>query len=358
MSKERILVINPGSTSTKIGVYDDEQPLFVTTISHPREELDSFKEIFDQYEYRRRLVLEVMEQNGVDRHTLTAVAARGGLLPPVPAGAFEVNDDMIWQLKYKPQNEHASNLGAPIAKAIADELGIKAYIYDPITVDEMSEIAKITGLPEMRRKSLIHALNMRAMAHKYAEEIKKPYENLRLIVAHLGGGITLSYHENGKMIDVISDEEGPFSPERTGCLPLFQVLEMATQPGSDFKSLYKKVKRQGGLMAHLGTNNAKEVEEMIAAGDKHAELIYEAMGYNIAKWIGNLATVAKGKVDCIILTGGVAHSKILTDFVKERIEFVAPVKIMAGENEIEALVKGVLRVRRGQEKVNVFTKVV
>ncbi|WP_213950917.1 butyrate kinase [Tepidanaerobacter syntrophicus] len=358
MAKERILAINPGSTSTKIGVYDDDQAIFVTTISHPREELDSFKEIFDQYEYRKRLVLEVMEQNGVDRHTLTAVVARGGLLPPVPAGAFEVNDDMIWQLKYKPQNEHASNLGAPIAKAIADELGIKAYIYDPVTVDEMSEIAKITGLPEMRRKSLIHALNMRAMAHKYAEEIKKPYESLRLIVAHLGGGITLSYHENGKMIDVISDEEGPFSPERTGCLPLFQVLEMATQPGSDFKTLYNKVKRQGGLMAHLGTNNAKEVEEMIAAGDKHAELIYKAMGYNIAKWIGNLATVAKGKVDCIILTGGVAYSKMLTDFIKERIEFIAPVKIMAGENEIEALVKGVLRIRRGQEKVNVFTKVV
>lgn len=356
MPKERILAINPGSTSTKIAVYDDEEPVFVVTINHAKEELALFNDIFDQYDYRKRIVLKIMEQNGVDCNTLTAVVARGGLLPPVPAGAFEVNDDMIWQLRYKPQNEHASNLGAPIAKAIADELGLKAYIYDPVTVDEMVEIAKVTGLPEMRRRSMCHALNMRAAAHKYAEKVNIPYEKLNLIIAHLGGGITLSIHEQGRMIDVISDEEGPFSPERTGGLPLFQVLEIATKPGSDFKSLYKYVKTQGGLMGHLGTNDARKVETMISAGDKHAALVYEAMAYNISKWIGTLATVTKGRIDAIIITGGIANSSMITNYIVERVKFIAPVEIIPGENEMEAMVKGILRVCRGQEQVNFFTK--
>lgn len=354
---ERILAINPGSTSTKIAVYDDETPVFVKVIDHSKEELAPFAEIFDQYEYRKDLVLKTMEEQGVDRRTLTAVVSRGGLLPPVPAGAFEVNDDMVWQLHYRPENEHASNLGAPIAKAIADELGLKAYIYDPVTVDEMDDIAKVSGLPEFRRKSLGHPLNMRAAAHKYAAEIGRSYESLNLVIAHLGGGITLSAHKKGRMIDLVSDEEGPFSPERTGGLPTFQTLEMATKDGKSFKELYKYVKTKGGLMGHLGTNDAREVEKRIAGGDGHAALIYEAMAHNVSKFIGALATVLRGEVDAIIITGGIAYSKMFTDWIVERVKFIAPVKIIAGENEMESLVKGTLRVLRGEEKCHTFVRV-
>lgn len=354
---ERILAINPGSTSTKIAVYDDEAPLFVKTIDHKKEDLAQFKEIFDQYEYRKELVLQTMEENGVTRGTLTAIVSRGGLLAPVPAGAFEINEDIVWQLHYRPENEHASNLGAPMAKAIADELGLKAYIYDPVTVDEMDDIAKVAGLPEMRRKSLGHPLNMRAAAHKYAEEVGVPYEKLNLVIAHLGGGITLSAHKQGRMLDLVSDEEGPFSPERTGGLPTFQTLKMATEDGKSFKELYKYVKSQGGLQGHLGTNDARKVEEMIAAGDAHAALIYEAMAHNISKFIGALSTVLRGKVDAIIITGGIAYSKMFTAWIEQRVGFIAPVKIIPGENEMESLVKGTLRVLRGQEKCHTFTRV-
>lgn len=356
ISKERILVINPGSTSTKIAVYDEEKPLFVTNIQHSESDLATFKELFDQYEYRKNLVYKAMEENGVLRDSLTVVAARGGLLPPVPSGAFEVNEDVVWQLQNKPQNEHASNLGAPIAKGIADELDLKAYIYDPVTVDEMDDIAKVAGLPEMRRKSLGHPLNMRAVAHKYADQIRKPYEAMNLIIAHLGGGITISLHKRGRMIDMISDEEGPFSPERTGGLPLFQVLEMATQPDSDFKGLYDRVKRKGGLIAHLGTNDGREAERMIAAGDKHAALIYEAMAYGIAKHIGALAAAARGNVDAILITGGLAYSGMLTNWIKERVSFLSHVEVIPGENEMEALAKGILRVCQGLEQAHIFTK--
>lgn len=357
MKNERILCINPGSTSTKIAVYDNETPLFIQSIEHGREELAPFQELYDQYPYRRDLVLKVMEENGVDRRSLTAVVSRGGLLPPVQAGAYEINDDMTWQLHYRPENEHASNLGAPIAKSIADGLGVRAYVYDPVTVDEMTPIARVAGLPEMRRKSLGHPLNMRAIAHKYAKDQALPYEKLTLIVAHLGGGITLSLHQGGKMIDLISDEEGPFSPERTGGLPTFQTLKMATQPGKSFKELYNYVKKQGGLIGHLGTNDAREVEGRIAAGDQHAALIYEAMAHNIAKHIGALATVAHGEVDAILITGGIAHSKMVTNWIRERVGFIAPVRIYPGENEMESLATGVLRVLRGLEEAHTFVKV-
>lgn len=357
MAKERLLVINPGSTSTKIAVYDDDQPLFVKSIEHAQEDLSGFKEIFDQFDYRRDLVLKAMEEQGVERESLTAVVSRGGLLAPVPAGAFEVTDDVVWQLRYRPENEHPSNLGAPIAKSIADELGIKAYIYDPVTVDEMAPVARVSGLPEFRRKSLGHPLNMRAAAHRYAEKVGRRYEDLNLVIAHLGGGITLSAHEHGTMIDLVSDEEGPFSPQRTGGLPTFQTLELAAESGKSFKELYRYVKTKGGLMGHLGTDDGREVERRIAEGDEHAALVYEAMAYSISKFIGALATVLKGEVDAIIITGGVAHSQMICDWIRERVGFIAPVEVIAGENEMEALACGVLRVLRGEERLNVFHKV-
>ncbi len=357
IAMHRILVINPGSTSTKIAVYDEEQPLFVKSIEHKPEELSQFSEIYEQYGYRKELVLRTIEENNVRRETLTAVVSRGGLLPPVPSGAFEVNDDMVWQLRYKPENEHASNLGAPMAKAIADELGLKAYIYDPVTVDEMDDIARVAGMPEFKRKSLAHCLNMRAAAHKYANDVSVPYEKLNLIVAHLGGGITLSLHKQGRMVDVVSDEEGPFSPERAGGLPTFQLLEYAANSGKPFKELYKYVKTKGGLAGHLGTNDARKVLEMIKAGDKKAALILEAMAYSISKYIGALATVVGGKVDAIIITGGLAYSDVLMGWIKERVSFIGNVKVIPGENEMESLAVGILRVLRGEEKLNVFTRV-
>jgi len=355
-NKERLLIINPGSTSTKIAVYDDDQPLFVKTIAHEKADLASFVELFDQFDYRKNLILETMEENGATKDSLTAVVSRGGLLPPVPSGAFLVNDDICWQLQYKAQNEHASNMGAPIAKSIADELGLSAYIYDPVTVDEMSEVAKVASLPEMRRAALDHPLNTRAIGHLYARRKSVPFDSLTMIIAHLGGGFSISICDKGKLIDLINDEEGPFSPERTGALPLFQTLEWALSSGKDFKSLMKIVKNQGGLMAHLGVNDARVVEQKIEEGDAHAKLIYEAMAYGVAKAIGALSTVVSGKVDAILLTGGVANSKLLTGWINDRVSFIAPVEVIPGENEMEALAFGILRVLRGEEEARTFNK--
>ena len=280
----------------------------------------------------------------------------GGLLPPVQSGAYKVNEDMVYQLRYHPQNEHASNLGAIIAHSISQDLGIESYVYDPVTVDELEPIARITGLPEMERKGMGHNLNMRASAIKYAQEIDRPYDELSLIVAHLGGGITLSLHKDGRMIDMISDDEGPFSPERAGDLPGFQVIKMATSPEYDYKKMMTKVRRQGGLNAYFNTTDAREVENMIEKGDKKAALVYEALAHNVAKNIGKLAVVVSGKLDGIILTGGMAYSSILTDWIKERVNFIAPVKILAGENEMEALALGALRVIRGRESARTFVR--
>lgn len=354
---QRILAINPGSTSTKIAVYDDETPLFVESIEHPQESIAQFAEIFDQYGFRKDAILSVLAEHGVELSGLTAVVSRGGLLPPVPSGAFAINDDMIWQLHYRPENEHASNLGAPIAKSIADELGIPSFIYDPVTVDELDDISRVAGLAEFRRKSLGHALNMRAAAHRYAEGAGRPYAELNLIVAHLGGGITLSAHRAGRMFDMVSDEEGPFSPERSGGLPTFQTLAWAAESGKGFRELYKHVKTRGGLVGHLGVNDAREVERMIGEGDEHARLVYEAMALSISKHIAALAASLKGEVDAVIVTGGLAHSKMLTDWIGERTAFIAPLAVLAGENEMESLVKGTLRVLSGAEEAHEFVKV-
>ena len=354
--KNKILAINPGSTSTKIAVFNDEEKIFSQNIEHSKEDLQDFNDIFDQYEFRRNLILKLLAEQNIELASLNAVVARGGLLPPVASGAYLVNEDMIEQLHYYPQKrvKHASNLGAPIAKSIADSIGVPAFIYDPVTVDEMEDLAKVTGIPEMRRAALGHNLNMRAMAHHYARLIDIPYEKLTLIVAHLGGGITLTLHQNGRMVDMVSDEEGPFSPERSGGLPLFQTIDMAFNGQYDCGSMMKKVKNNSGLYAHLGTKDAREIEKRIADGDKHAALIYEAMALSIAKSIGQLAVFAKGKVDGIVLTGGIAYSTMITDWIKERISFIAPVTVLAGEDEMQSLASGALRVLLGKEKANEF----
>ena len=353
---EKILVINPGSTSTKIAVYEDDRQLFVNSIEHADEEIEKYDAIYDQYEFRKKLVLEELEKNGVKASELTCVMSRGGLLPPVPAGAIRVNQDMCDQLRLHPVNEHASNLGAPIAFSIAEENDIPAFIYDPVTVDEMIQLAKYTGIPEMRRRSLGHNLNMRAMAHRYAADSGKKFEDVTVITVHMGGGTTVGVYQNGKIIDIINDEEGPFSPERAGGLPAPQVIDIAFSGEYDIKALKKKLKNSSGLQAYLGTKDARTVEKMIDDGDENAKTVYQAMAYQLSKAIGELATVVNGKVDAIVLTGGIAYSKIFTDWIKERVSFIAPVVIYPGENEMDALANGALRVLRGEEEAMTFRK--
>lgn len=354
---EQILVLNPGSTSTKIAVFDGETPLFTEGLSHSPQELEPFEHVADQYEFRKNVVLDCLKRHDYPIEKLDAVVSRGGLLTPIEAGAYEVNEDMVWQLKYKPQNEHASNVGAMIARAISEELAIPSYIYDGITVDELTPVNKLTGLKELRRKGMGHNLNTRAAAMRYARETGKPYSDITVIVAHLGGGISVNLHHNGRIEDFISDEEGPFSPERAGGLPMFDVIKMCYEEGMTYDRMMKKVKRQGGLMSHLGTTDCIEVEKQIANGDAHARLVYEAMALNVAKNIAKCAPSVKGKVDAILLTGGIAHSEYLTDRIKEYAKFIAPVIVYPGEDEMQSLALGVLRVLRGEETAKEYKKV-
>ncbi|MCC8152608.1 MAG: butyrate kinase [Lachnospiraceae bacterium] len=353
---EHILALNPGSTSTKIAVFEGETPLFIETIRHTAEELDGFEHVTDQYEFRKNLVLECLSTHGIALNMLDAVVSRGGLLAPIHAGAYTVNEDMIWQLRCRPQQEHASNVGALIAHAIAEPLGINAYIYDGVTVDELTEINRVTGLPEFHRKGIGHNLNTRAAAMRYAREQGRDYRNITVIVAHLGGGISVNLHHKGRIVDFISDDEGPFSPERAGGLPVFDVIHKCFRDGETDAGMMKLVKRQSGLMAHLGTTDCQEIEARIDRGDEYARLVYDAMALQIAKNIAKCAPVVSGQVDAILITGGIAHSRRITDEITSRVRFLAPVMIYAGEDEMQSLVLGCLRVLRGQEQAQTYVR--
>lgn len=351
----RVLSINPGSTSTKIALYEGEKPVFVEVIRHSAEEIAKFNRIVDQYEFRRDVILRVLEDKGVDIHSLDAVVGRGGALPPVASGVYRINERMLEDLR-QPKREHVSNLGAFIAREIADRAGVPAFIVDPVSVDEFEPIARISGLPEIERKSLSHALNLKAAARKAAKALGKRYEDLNLVVVHMGGGISVSPHRKGRMIDVNQalDGTGPFSPERAGGLPIGDLLRLAYSGKYTFDELWRRCVGGGGLVAHLGTNDAREVERRIGEGDEHARLVYEAMAYQIAKEIGAMATVLKGEVDAIVLTGGLAHSEMLTGWIRERVEWIAPVLIFPGEDEMEAMTMGALRVLRGEEQAKEY----
>ena len=351
---ERLLILNPGSTSTKLAVFEGEEPLFVESVTHSAEELAPFDCVADQYGFRRDLVLDCLVRHDVALESLTGIVSRGGLLTAIEAGAYAVNEDMVWQLKNKPRNEHASNVGAMIAKAIADELNIPAFIYDGVTVEELLPINKITGLAHMHRKGMGHNLNTRAAAMRYAREQGKDYKDITVIVAHLGGGISVNLHNNGRVEDFINDEEGPFSPERAGGLPMFDVIADCFKPGMTQKDMMKQVKSRGGLMSHLGTTDSRDVEKMIADGDEHAKLVYDAMILNIAKNIGKLAPGVCGKVDAILLTGGIAYSKYVGEELTKRVSFIAPVVVYPGEDEMKSLALGGLRVLRGEEKAKEY----
>ncbi len=352
----RILAINPGSTSTKVAIYEDGSELYTEVLEHTTSELETFERVSDQYEMRERAVLRSLKAHGYEPQSLSAVVGRGGMLPPVRSGAYEVNPKMVERLRDNPVFEHASNLGALIAYEIATSAGVKAYIYDSVRVDELNDLARISGMPEIPRESNSHALNARAMALKVAKAEEKSYSDMNFIVAHMGGGISLSVHERGKMVDIISDDEGPFSPERAGRVPCKQLVNMCYGGAYDFNAMKRVMRVGSGLKGYLGTADAREVENQINQGDEQAKLIFEAMAYQVSKGIGELATVVEGQVDAIILTGGLAHSKRLRDWIQKRVAFIAPVKVMPGENEMSALAQGILRVLRQEEKARLYTE--
>lgn len=357
--KERILVLNLGSTSSKIAVYDDTEEVFKETIRHSQEEMAQFSDILDQFSFRNEKVIAALENNGIGVDTLTAVCSRGGNIIACPHGAIGIDQEMIDYLT-RPEDtaKHASLLGSMIAFDLHNKYGIPACIYDAIGTDEMQPIARVSGVPEIPRFTVGHTLNTRAMAIKCAEEtLKKPFDECTFIVAHLGGGSSIRLYHNGVNIDCVNDDEGNFSPERGGGCSGKELIKLCFRSGLDEKGMMKKLHGAGGLKAHLGTTDAIEVEKRIEAGDKYAKVVYDAMAYRIAKDIGTLAVPVAGKVDRIILTGGIAYSKYLTDQIVEKVNWIAPVELMPGEYEMEALAGGALRVLRGEEELQDFGKI-
>lgn len=350
----KILVINPGSTSTKVAVYLDRAQQWVESISHSQEELASFADIYSQMGFRSDLVMKCCQEHGDKTTDFDAVVGRGGLLPPIRTGAYEVDENMLDCLKNRPQLHHASNLGAPIAYTIAKEAGVKAYIYDAVAVDEMEEIYRITGIKGIERYGRGHNLNMRAAVLNLCEQKGIDYKQHNIMSVHLGGGISVGLFEKGTLVDMISDDEGPFSPERSGGLPAFKVVDYCYNKFETQADMMKELQRKGGLISHFGTSDSREVEKMMMDGDEHAKLVYDAMILNIAKNIAKLSVDVNGQLDYIVLTGGMAFSRYVTDGITERVQFIAPVEVIPGEKEMDSLAFGVLRVLNGEETARIF----
>ncbi len=351
----KILVINPGATSTKIAVYEDEKEIFSKTIYHSTEEISKFDKISEQYEFRKNTILSALEEAGISIDSFSAIVGRGGLLKPLAGGTYIVNDKMVEDLVERPRAEHASNLGALIARDIASSIGVPAYIVDPVCVDEFEPIARISGLPEIERESLSHALNLKAMAKRYAKEVGKRYEDLNLIVVHLGSGISVSAHKNGRMIDVNdASAEGPFAPERSGSVPERALVKLCYSGKYTARQMEKKIFGEGGMYAYLGTRDAREVEKMIEEGNEQAKLIYEAMAYQVSKEIGAASTVLKGRVDAIIIGGALAYSSMFISWIKERVSFISKIVLYPGSDEMKALAFGALRVLKGEEEPKIY----
>ena len=348
-----ILAVNPGATSTKLGVFEDEQPVFKTTVEHQGASLDRFARVVDQLDYRRGLILAALQRAGIDLAVLDAVVGRGGPLKPLEGGTYAVNAALLADLG--AAREHASILGGMLADALARPLGIPAYIVDPVSVDEMEPEARISGLPELPRVSFSHALNSKAVARRMARELGRTYADCNFVVAHLGTGISITAHRKGRMVDVSgADEEGPFSPARAAGLPSLLLARLCYSGRYTEAQMVDRLMNTGGLCAHLGTRDVREAEQRAQDGDAHAALVMKAMAYRIAREIGAMATVLSGRVDRIVVTGGIAHSGRLVAAVSERVGFIAPVVVMAGEEELEALAEGALRVLRGEEAARVY----
>ncbi len=351
---ERILVINPGSTSTKIAVFDDKEKIMEATIRHPLDELRHYNWVMDQFEYRMEHIERTLEEKGIEKSTLTCVMARGGLLPPVPSGAFMVNQEMIDYFYAAKVNVHISNLACVLADAIARPLGIPAMVYDPVAVDELAPVARITGMPDAPKVSRGHVLNSRAMARKCAEKHNISFEEGTFIVDHIGGGCSTWLIHKGKCIDCYSDDDAGFAPERCGKIQAMELAMLCYSGKYTKEEMSRYIRGKSGFAALLGTSDAFEVEKNYKAGDERTKLVVEAMGIGHAKGIADLASVVRGKVDRIIITGGLAHFPELMAIIREHVEWIAPMEIMPGEYEMEALALGGLRVLRGEEKVHEF----
>jgi len=351
-----VLVINPGSTSTKLTFFRNEHMLLQETIFHSSQSLSSFKHIVDQYEFRLNIILEFLKKKKIDLNIIDAIVGRGGLLRPLESGTYQVNTKMLNHLKKGKYGEHASNLGALLAYQIAKKTSIPSYIVDPVVVDEMDEIARISGIPELPRKSIFHALNQKAVARKAANDLGKEYEKSNLIVAHMGGGISVGVHCKGKVIDVNNalNGEGPFSPERSGTVPVGDLVKLCFSGKYQQNHIMTMIKGKGGLVAYLNTNNVEKVIKKVIKGDKKAKLIFEAMAYQIAKEIGQGATVLKGNVDAIVLTGGISHSNKFVDMIRDRVSYISLVMVYPGEEEMLSLCQGALRVLSGKEDVKKY----
>jgi len=345
-----ILAINPGATSTKFAVYEDERPLFEHKVEHRAEDLKPFAKVFDQYDFRLSVILGFLKEKDFDLSRLDAVAARGGLLKPVEGGTYLVNEAMLADLGNAIRGEHASNLGAVLAYNLGRMAGAPAYIVDPVAVDEFDEVARVSGIPELRRESLLHALNHKAVARKVASSLGGKYEEMNFVVAHLGTGTSIAAHRKGRAVDVEDARgEGPFSLDRSGGLNAYEVVKLCFSGRYTEKEMKEKLGSKGGIYAYFGTKDIREVEKLAASGDGKAKLVLDAMIYQIAKEIGAQATVLCGKVDRIILTGGIAFSKPIVGRIEERVGFIAPVVVVPGEEELQALALGALRVLSGGE---------
>ncbi len=354
----RILIINPGSTSTKVAFFEDEKSVWEEKIQYSHDDLNHFSHVMDQYEMRLRDIESILDKKNLNIKSLSAVVGRGGPFRPLKSGTYEISEDVLQDIRDgNVQTEHISNIAVFLASHIAKQANIKAFFVDPVSVDEMEPVARISGIPEIQRKCLAHALNIRAVAHQASKELGKSIGELNFIAVHLGGGISICPICKGRIIDVNNaNEEGPFSPERSGTLPVSSLAKLCYSGEKTYPEMKKRLVGNGGMAAYLGTNDSREVEQRIQQGDSQAKLVYQAMAYQIAKEIGAMSTVLNGKVDAILLTGGMAHSLILVGWIKKRVSFIAPIRIYPGEHEMEAMALGVLRVLRGKEKVRHYRR--
>ena len=350
------LIINPGSTSTKIGVFEDETLLFEETLRHSTEEIAQYASIVDQKDFRKQIILDLLAKKDFDMKSLQVIVGRGGMLKPIPGGTYAVSDELLADLKVGVQGQHASNLGGILAREIADSIGVPSYIVDPVVVDELMPISRYSGVTELPRTSVFHALNQKAVAKRYAKEQGKAYDSLNLVVVHMGGGVSVGAHEKGQVVDVFNalDGDGAFSPERAGAVPSGALIKMCFSGQYTEKEVYKKIVGNGGFNAYVGTNDMRDVEKMVLDGDEKAAETREAFIMQVAKNIGSMACVLKGKVDQIVITGGIAYDKVVVSGLKERAGFIAPITVYPGEDELLALAQGALRVMNGEEKAMVY----
>jgi butyrate kinase len=357
MSEPLILTLNPGSTSTKLALYERERVLLEESVAHSDVELAPYRgrPVLDQLEFRLAGVLAALNRSGADLTGLAATVGRGGLLRPLASGTYRVTDAMLEELRAAARGDHASNLGAFLARRLADPSGCPAFIVDPVSVDEWDDVARLSGLEGLDRVCLSHALNTKAVGKRFAAEAGRRYDSLRLVVLHLGSGISVSAHRDGRMVDVTnSREEGPFSTERAGTVPTVRLVERVLAGRLTLGEAESMLFREGGIHSYLGTRDLREVERLIDGGDERARLVLDSMLYQVRKEAGAMAAVLDGRVDAVLLTGGLARSERVVAELGDRLAWIAPVSVFPGEDELRALAEGALRVLTGAESAGVY----